>query len=468
MYIEQMYTACLSEAAYYIESNGEAAIIDPIRDTEQYLTKAKERNAKIKYVFETHFHADFVSGHIDLSKKANAQIIYGPMANTDYEIYNAKDNEIFNIGDITIKAIHTPGHTMESTCYLLIDADGKEYAIFTGDTLFVGDVGRPDLFGAKHTKEYMAACLYESLQTKILPLHDDVIMYPAHGPGSSCGKNLGPETFSTIGIQKQNNYALQPQTVDEFIKTLTTGLSEPPPYFAFNAQLNKTGYDSLDIVMQQSKRALSVADFKKEITEDIIILDTRPAIEFTLGFIPTSIFIGLEARFAEWVGNLLPSNKPILLVASADKIEESIIRLSRVGYDNVIGYLDGGIDAWRLANEPMDMIIDVEPDELAMDIKFDENIVIMDVRKKSEYDAGHIEAADNNPLQEFTDMMAMAAIEEHENVYVHCAGGYRSVIACSFLKKEGIHNIRNILGGWQAIKTNNELQFSTSETSKSE
>jgi hydroxyacylglutathione hydrolase len=458
MYIEQMYTACLSEAAYYIESNGEVAIIDPIRDTEQYIAKAKERNATIKYVFETHFHADFVSGHIDLANKTNAKIIFGPMANTSYDIYNAKDNEEFKLGDITIKALHTPGHTMESTCYLLIE-NNKAHCLFTGDTLFIGDVGRPDLFGTTHSKEHLAAMLYQSLRTKILPLPDDIIIYPAHGPGSSCGKNIGPETFSTLAIQKQTNYALQVQTVEEFTLTLTKGLLAPPPYFAANAKINKEGYDSLDIVMAQSKKALSITEFKKEINDNVIILDTRTALEFTQGFIPNSIFIGLESRFAEWVGTVLPITKPILLIANETQIEESIVRLSRVGYDNVIGYLDGGYQAWVDANEQIDMIIDVEPDELAMDLKFDENIIIMDVRKQSEFEAGHIKDAVNNPLQEFTDMMAMSTIEENENVYLHCAGGYRSVIACSLLKKEGIHNIRNVLGGWNSIKLNTDLTF---------
>jgi glyoxylase-like metal-dependent hydrolase (beta-lactamase superfamily II)/rhodanese-related sulfurtransferase len=459
MYIEQLYTNCLSEAAYYIESDGEVAIIDPLRDTQKYLDLAESRNAKIKYIFETHFHADFVSGHLDLAAKTNAPIVYGPDAHTNFPIHQAKDEEIFAIGKIKIKALHTPGHTLESTCYLLLDENNQEHAIFTGDTLFVGDVGRPDLFGARYTKEHLAEMMYLSLQSKIMPLQDNVIVYPAHGPGSSCGKNLGPETFSTIGAQKQTNYALQPQTKDEFVKVVTTGLNPPPAYFPINAKINKEGYDSLDIVLMQSKQALPVAAFKNKITEDTIILDTRKAEVFTQGFIPKSIFIGLESRFAEWVGTLIPFDKPILLVTEESQLDETLIRLSRVGYDNVIGYLNGGFAAWQNAGEEIDLIIDVDADELAMDLKFDDNIVIMDVRKEGEFNTGHLVGAKNSPLQEFTNLLAIASIDEQDNVYVHCAGGYRSVIACSLIKKEGVHNIRNIVGGWSKIKDVAELEI---------
>lgn len=459
MYIEQLYTNCLSEAAYYIESDGEVAIIDPLRDTQKYLDLAESRNAKIKYIFETHFHADFVSGHLDLAAKTNAPIVYGPDAHTSFPIHQAKDEEIFAIGKIKIKALHTPGHTLESTCYLLLDENNQEHAIFTGDTLFVGDVGRPDLFGARYTKEHLAEMMYLSLQSKIMPLQDNVIVYPAHGPGSSCGKNLGPETFSTIGAQKQTNYALQPQTKDEFVKVVTTGLNPPPAYFPINAKINKEGYDSLDIVLMQSKQALPVAAFKNKITEDTIILDTRKAEVFTQGFIPKSIFIGLESRFAEWVGTLIPFDKPILLVTEESQLDETLIRLSRVGYDNVIGYLNGGFAAWQNAGEEIDLIIDVDADELAMDLKFDDNIVIMDVRKEGEFNTGHLVGAKNSPLQEFTNLLAIASIDEQDNVYVHCAGGYRSVIACSLIKKEGVHNIRNIVGGWSKIKDVAELEI---------
>jgi hydroxyacylglutathione hydrolase len=459
MYIEQLYTNCLSEAAYYIESDGEVAIIDPLRDTQKYLDLAESRNAKIKYIFETHFHADFVSGHLDLAAKTNAPIVYGPDAHTSFPIHQAKDEEIFAIGKIKIKALHTPGHTLESTCYLLLDENNQEHAIFTGDTLFVGDVGRPDLFGARYTKEHLAEMMYLSLQSKIMPLQDNVIVYPAHGPGSSCGKNLGPETFSTIGAQKQTNYALQPQTKDEFVKVVTTGLNPPPAYFPINAKINKEGYDSLDIVLMQSKQALPVATFKNKITEDTIILDTRKAEVFTQGFIPKSIFIGLESRFAEWVGTLIPFDKPILLVTEESQLDETLIRLSRVGYDNVIGYLNGGFAAWQNVGEEIDLIIDVDADELAMDLKFDDNIVIMDVRKEGEFNTGHLVGAKNSPLQEFTNLLAIASIDEQDNVYVHCAGGYRSVIACSLIKKEGVHNIRNIVGGWSKIKDVAELEI---------
>ena len=459
MYIEQLYTNCLSEAAYYIESDGEVAIIDPLRDTQKYLDLAESRNAKIKYIFETHFHADFVSGHLDLAAKTNAPIVYGPDAHTSFPIHQAKDEEIFAIGKIKIKALHTPGHTLESTCYLLLDENNQEHAIFTGDTLFVGDVGRPDLFGARYTKEHLAEMMYLSLQSKIMPLQDNVIVYPAHGPGSSCGKNLGPETFSTIGAQKQTNYALQPQTKDEFVKVVTTGLNPPPAYFPINAKINKEGYDSLDIILMQSKQALPVAAFKNKITEDTIILDTRKAEVFTQGFIPKSIFIGLESRFAEWVGTLIPFDKPILLVTEESQLDETLIRLSRVGYDNVIGYLNGGFAAWQNAGEEIDLIIDVDADELAMDLKFDDNIVIMDVSKEGEFNTGHLVGSKNSPLQEFTNLLAIASIDEQDNVYVHCAGGYRSVIACSLIKKEGVHNIRNIVGGWSKIKDVAELEI---------
>ncbi len=462
MYIEQLYTNCLSEAAYYIESNGQAAIIDPLRDTEVYIAKAKERNAKIVYIFETHFHADFVSGHLDLAAKTGAPIIYGPDAITTFRKTNATHGQIFPLGEISITALHTPGHTLESTCYLLKNNYGIDHCIFTGDTLFVGDVGRPDLFGGIHTKEELASLLYQSLQNNILPLADNVILYPAHGPGSSCGKNLGPETFSTIGEQKVSNYALQPQTEEEFVQKVTEGLNKPPAYFPMNAKLNQHGYDSLDIVMQQSKQALSAEQFALEMKKEVIVLDTRPAILFTQGFVVGSIFIGLESRFAEWAATMLPSNKPILLVCEEGKEEETIVRLSRVGYDNVIGYLQGGIEAWQQAGHKLDLIIDVEPDELAMEVKFDENIVVMDVRKEGEFDAGHIKDAQNKPLASFIDPLTIAFIEETDNVYIHCAGGYRSVVACSILKKEGFHNIRNVLGGWAQIKLQEDLPFAKS------
>jgi glyoxylase-like metal-dependent hydrolase (beta-lactamase superfamily II)/rhodanese-related sulfurtransferase len=458
MFIKQLYTNCLSEAAYFIESEGEVAIIDPLRDTDEYLKLAKENNATIKYIFETHFHADFVSGHIDLSKQTGAPIIYGPNAVTNFEVHNAKDGEIFKLGKITIEAIHTPGHTLESTCYLLRDENDKPHAIFTGDTLFVGDVGRPDLSSGNMTSEELAGVMYDTIQTKLLPLADDIIVYPAHGAGSSCGKNLGSNTFSTMAEQKQTNYALQPQTKEQFIKAVTDGLGAAPKYFAINAQINMQGYDSLDNVKQKGLSPLSINDFKKLMNEDVLVLDTRHATTFTQGFIPTSIFIGLEGRFAEWAGSILPFDKPIILVTEKGKEEETVVRLSRVGFDKMQGYLKGGFEAWQAAGEKVDMIIDIEADELAMDIPHDPNLVVVDVRRETEYADGHIKDAQNLPLNEMTDVAHLAQFEDTQNLYVHCAGGYRSVIAASILKKEGIHNLRNVLGGWAKIKEEKRIK----------
>ncbi len=452
MHIQQLYTNCLSEAAYYIESNGEAAIIDPIRDTESYLQLAKDRGATIKYIFETHFHADFVSGHIDLSNKTGAPIIYGPEAKTNFSITNAKHQEVFSIGAISLQALHTPGHTLESTCYLLLNQEKQPHAIFTGDTLFVGDVGRPDLFGGVHSSEELASLLYKSLRSVILPLPDSVIVYPAHGPGSACGKNIGTETFSTIGQQRASNYALQEQTEEEFVAAVTTGLTTPPAYFPFNAKINKEGYDSLDLVLQQGLTTLDVAAFKTAMQEqDIIVLDTRPASLFTLGFIPGSIFIGLESRFAEWVGTLLPIDKPILLVCENGKESESVTRLARVGYDNVQGYLKGSFEAWQAAKEKTDMIVDVEADELIMDLNYDDKLRVIDVRKQNEYENGHLVGAELMPLNTLAEPINIAFIDDEENLYVHCAGGYRSVVACSLLKAQGYHSLRNVIGGWTEI-----------------
>ena len=452
MFIKQFYTNCLSEAAYYIESEGEVAIIDPLRDTGAYLQLAKERNAAVKYIFETHFHADFVSGHIDLSKQTDAPIIYGPGAKTTYTVHNAKDGEIFKLGKLSLEVLHTPGHTLESTCYLLKDEEGQPHAIFTGDTLFVGDVGRPDLSSGNMSSEELAGILYDSIQQKILPLADHVLVYPAHGPGSSCGKNLGPNTHSTIGEEKKTNYALQPQDRETFVTAVTTGLNAAPVYFAINAKINQTGYSELEQVKANGTTALSVEAFKQKMTEDVIVLDTRHATKFTEGFIPGSIFVGLEGRFAEWAGTVLPFDKPILLVTDAGKEEESVIRLSRVGFDKMAGYLDGGFEAWQNAGEKTDLIIDVEADELMMDIPHDPNLMIVDVRRETEFADGHLEHALNLPLHEMTDLAQLAQFEDNQNLYVHCAGGYRSVIAASLLKREGIHNLRNVLGGWGKIK----------------
>lgn len=460
MFIQQLYTGCISEAAYYIESNGEAAVIDPLRDIDAYLQLATERKASIKYIFETHFHADFVSGHIDLAKATGATIVYGPKTETKFDVHVAKDGEKFIIGNITIEVLHTPGHTLESSCFLLKNENGKDHCIFTGDTLFVGDVGRPDLAqkGAELTMQDLAGLLYESLQKKIFPLADDVIVYPAHGPGSSCGKNLGPNTYSTIGEEKQTNYALKAKSKEDFISAVTDGLSAPPQYFPINAKINKEGYENIDVLVEQSLKPLKIDEVKKALADDVLLLDTRPADIFTQGFIPGSIFIGLEGRFAEWAGSLLPFDKPMILVCEDGKEKETIIRLARVGFSKVIGYVDGGFEAWKAAGEEIDMIINVEADELAMDIPFDENLVVVDVRKPTEFADGHVKNALNIPLNDLADPLNMSTLEEDQNVYVHCQGGYRSIVASSLLKRQGIHNLRNVVGGWNKIKEETKIK----------
>lgn len=454
MFIKQLYTGCLSEAAYYIESNGEAAVIDPLRDIDVYISLAKERKASIKYIFETHFHADFISGHLDLAKATSAPIVYGPETITSFPVHIAKDGEEFSIGNLSIKVLHTPGHTLESACYLLKDETGKDHCVFTGDTLFVGDVGRPDLAqqGSELTTRDLAGMLYDSLRSKIIPLADDVIVYPAHGPGSSCGKNIGPDTYSTIGDEKQFNYALRAADKEAFITVVTDSIPPPPLYFPINAKINKEGYDSLDDVLEVSLRGLSVEEFKKMAQEDMIILDTRNMDEFMQGFIPGSISIGLDGRFAEWAGSLLPFDIPMLLVTEPGKEKESVIRLARVGLDKVQGYLEGGYTSWKKHGEPSDMIVSVEADELMMDLPFDPNLVVLDVRKPSEFAEGHLKNAMNLPLNDMTDPGSMANFDDNQNLYVHCAGGYRSVIAASLLKRQGIHNLRNISGGWNKIR----------------
>jgi len=451
MYIEQLYTSCLSEAAYYIESNGEAAIIDPLRDIEKYIQMAADRKAKIKYIFETHFHADFVSGHIDLANKTGAAIVFGPDAQTNFEKYSAADQEELALGNVKIKVLHTPGHTLESTCYLLQDEDGNPNALFTGDTLFVGDVGRPDLFSGNLTKEELAGYLYESLE-KLKQLPDYVKVYPAHGPGSSCGKNLGPNTHSTIGEEKATNYAMQTQDKEAFIEAVTEGLNTPPAYFPINARINKEGYESLDFIKQNGLKELSIAEFKTLVQDGAIILDTRPAVVFTEGFIPDSISIGLEGRFAEWVGALLPFQQKIVLVTEEGKEEETVIRMARVGFSQIEGFLKGSYEHWKNAGEKIDMIIDIEPDELKMDMNYDPKMIIVDVRKELEFDNGHVTSALNIPLQSMTNLTMISNFEDHDNIYIHCAGGYRSVIASSLLKRQGIHNLRNVLGGYEKIK----------------
>lgn len=452
MHIQQLYTKCLSEAAYFISDDGEAAIIDPLRDVAEYLKLAEEQNVQIKYIFETHFHADFVSGHLELARLTGATIVYGPDTEADFAFHKAKDGESFSIGQLSIKALHTPGHTLESTCYLLSDVEGQHHCIFTGDTLFVGDVGRPDLFSGNLSKEELASKMYHSLNSKIKTLEDHVIVYPAHGPGSSCGKNLGPDTFSTIGAQKQSNYALQPMSEEEFVQKVSSGLSEAPAYFPINAKINQKGYEPLDTVLAKGLTPLSVPDFKQLVTDGALILDTRSSTVFTEQFIPESISIGLDGRFAEWAGILLPFGQKIVLVTDEGKEEESIIRLSRIGFDSVQGYLKGGIVAWKSAGESMDLIIDVDVDELAMDLPHDARLEVIDVRKESEFAESHIKGATNMPLNTLADILNIASVNHENNLYIHCAGGYRSVIAASILKRQGFHNLRNVLGGFAKIK----------------
>jgi hydroxyacylglutathione hydrolase len=460
MFIKQLYTGCLSEAAYYIDNEGQAAIIDPLRDIDAYLGLAKERNATIKYIFETHFHADFVSGHLDLAKATGAPIIFGPNTETNFPIHRAKDSEVFKLGDSTIEVLHTPGHTIESSCYLVRTASGDPYAVFTGDTLFVGDVGRPDLSSGSLTREELAGMLFDSLRSKIVPLPDNVIIYPAHGPGSSCGKNLGPNTHSTVKEEKETNYALKAESKEDFVRVVTDGLDVPPSYFSINARINKEGYDSLDEVLRGGLTPLDLKAFKKWITEDdAILLDTRASDIFVAGFIPGAVSIGLDGRFAEWAGSLLPFNRPIVLVTKPGEEKDSVVRLARVGFDKVKGFLDGGFATWMDAGEPIDMIIDVEADELAMDIPFDENLLVLDVRRETEFADGHIKDAVNLPLQELVDPGSMAILEERHNLYVHCGGGYRSVIAASMLKRQGFHNLRNVTGGWGKIKDQKGIEI---------
>jgi glyoxylase-like metal-dependent hydrolase (beta-lactamase superfamily II)/rhodanese-related sulfurtransferase len=457
MNVEQIYTGCLAHGAYYIESNGEAAIIDPLREVQPYITKAEKRGAKIKYIFETHFHADFVSGHIDLAKKTGAQIVYGPTAlKVGFDALIATDGQQFKLGNATIKLIHTPGHTMESSCYLLTDETGKDTALFTGDTLFIGDVGRPDL--AQHviadlTQEKLAAHLYESLQNKILPLNDDIIVYPAHGAGSACGKNLSKETYDTLGNQKKTNYALRPGlSKEQFIAELLKGLTPPPGYFPKNVLMNINGYDSIDEVIQRGNKALTPAEFEVVANEtDAMVLDTRSAQTFAKGFIPGSVNIGIDGGFAVWVGTLVSDIKQsLLIVAEPGREEEVAIRLARVGYDNIAGYLNGGFEAWAKAGKEVDTITTVSTEEFAKAKENNTGINILDVRKKSEYDSEHIVGATNAPLDYIND--SMAAIDKSKTYYVHCAGGYRSMIFVSILKARGYNNLIDVDGGFKSIK----------------
>jgi len=451
MTVEQIYTGCLAQGAYYIASNGEAVIIDPLREVGPYIDRAEKDGVKIKYILETHFHADFVSGHLDLAAKTGATIVYGPTANTKFDCHVATDGEVLKVGDVEIHVLHTPGHTMESTTYLLKDESGKDHAICSGDTLFLGDVGRPDLAqkAATMTQEELAATLYNSLRTKIMTLADDVIVYPGHGAGSSCGKNMSKETVGTIGEQKATNYALRADmTVEEFVAEVTDGLSAPPAYFPENVRMNKTGYESLEKVMEKGLRPLSPDAFEAAANEtDALVIDTRHQGTFINGFVPQSIFIGIDGSFAMWVGALiLDINQPILIIAEPGREEEVVTRLSRVGYDNSIGFLEGGFDAWKAAGKDFDTLDQVTAEEL----KGIEGATIVDVRKSGEYLSEHVVDAINVELDYFNDQMA--SVPQEGTFYVHCAGGYRSVIAASILKARGYHNMVDVAGGFKAIK----------------
>jgi hydroxyacylglutathione hydrolase len=453
MKIEQIYTGCLAQGAYYIESNGEAAIIDPLREVDPYIKTAKENGAKIKYIFETHFHADFVSGHLTLSKETGAPIVYGPTAEPSFDAIIAEDGQEFQLGDITIVALHTPGHTMESTTFLLRDEKGKDHAIFSGDTLFLGDVGRPDLAqkAAHMTQEELAGTLFDSLRSKIMPLADDVIVYPAHGAGSACGKNMMKETVDTLGNQKKMNYALRADmTRDEFIKEVTDGLLPPPQYFPLNVKMNKEGYEDIDKILERGTQALTPEAFEVAANETgAIVLDVRHQDDFAKGHVPRSIFIGLDGSFAPWVGALVADVKqPILLVAPEGREEETITRLSRVGFDHTLGYLKGGIDAWKAAGKEVDTVESVSAEELKK--RIENGVPVYDVRKETEYQAEHVENAHLTPLDYINDHLS--EFPEKETFYVHCAGGYRSMIASSILKSRGIHNLVDVAGGFADIK----------------
>ncbi len=465
MKIEQIYTGCLAQGAYYIESEGEVAIIDPLREVQQYIDKAKTNNATIKYIFETHFHADFVSGHLTLAEKTGAPIVYGPTAQPTFKAHIAKDGEEFKIGKLTLVTLHTPGHTMESTTYLLRDENGKDHAIFSGDTLFLGDVGRPDLAqkAAHLTQEELAATLYNSLRTKIMPLADDVIVYPAHGAGSACGKNLSKETVGTLGEQKRTNYALRADmTVEEFVKEVTDGLLPPPIYFPENVRLNKEGYQNIETIIENNK-AFSPAEFKQT-ADEALILDVRDADSFGKAHIPGSIFIGIDGGFAPWVGALITDIKqPLILVTPEGREEETITRLSRVGYDNTLGYLKGGIQSWINAGLETDTIQRITATELEMLINNGEKSVI-DVRKPGEYNSAHIENVPNIPLDYINDHVQ--DFPSQETTYLHCAGGYRSMIAASILKARGFHNMIDVIGGFGKIKETN-LPIVTQECASS-
>ncbi|MGB0522405.1 MAG: MBL fold metallo-hydrolase [Flammeovirgaceae bacterium] len=451
MKIEQLYTGCLAEAAYYIESDGEAAIIDPLRETEPYIELAKKRGTQIKYIFETHFHADFVSGHVDLAQKTGATIVYGPNAQTTYDIHQAVDGEEFQLGKIKFKALHTPGHTLESTTFLLFDENQQEHAIFSGDTLFIGDVGRPDLaIKSDLTIEDLAGMLYDSLRNKIMPLPNEVMVYPAHGAGSACGKNMSKETFDTLGNQKATNYALRADmTKEEFIQEVTSGILPPPQYFAKNANLNKVGYEAVDQVLARGSRALSLPEFENEVEKGALILDVRHQSDFIKGFIPKSLFVGIDGSFAVWVGTLIKNiEQPIVLITPEGREEETVKRLARVGYDNTLGFLAGGIETWQSAGKPIETLISASAQEVAELLKTS-SVNLLDVRKPSEYEAEHALHAQSYPLDFINNHLA--DLDQDKSYHVYCRSGYRSVVACSILKAHGYANLVDVSGGFQAI-----------------
>jgi len=447
MHIEQLYTKCLSEAAYYIESNGEVAIVDPLRDIDVYIKMANDNNATIKYIFETHFHADFVSGHLDLARKTGATIVYGPNADASFDFHKAYDGEVFKIGDISLELLHTPGHTMESSCFLLFDEQGKKHSVFTGDTLFVGDVGRPDLAvkSGDITQEDLAALLYDSLRVKLMTLPDDVIVFPAHGAGSSCGKNIGSETTSTIGEQKQSNYALQNISKEQFINEVTDGLLAPPSYFFTDVKMNKNGYDDLDTVIENNYNPLSYTDFMVSITDNVIILDSRSPQDFSKGFIKGSINIGLKGQYAPWVGAILKPESHLLLITDEGFEREALTRLARVGYENVIGFLSGGIDSYE---GDLEIIQNNSPEEASLKIRQGHKH-ILDVRKPGERSSGHISQSSHIRLQELPNRIS--ELNKEDNIMVYCAGGYRSMIACSLLAANGFNNTINVEGGYSSL-----------------
>jgi len=460
MKIEQIYTGCLAQGAYYIESNGEAAIIDPLREIHPYLEKARKNGSKIKYVLETHFHADFVSGHVDLAKETGATIVYGPTAKPSFDAHVANDGEILSLGKVSFKVLHTPGHTMESSCYLLRDENGKDIALFSGDTLFIGDVGRPDLAQKSDlTIDDLAGHLYDSLRNKIIPLSDDIIVYPAHGAGSACGKKMSQETSDTLGAQKNTNYALRNIDKQQFIKEVTEGLMPPPGYFPQNVRLNREGYDSFSSVLNRGSQALSPAAFEAAANEtDALIIDTRDPQVFSKAFVPNSINIGISGTFAPWVGTLIPDiQQPILIVADPGREEEVITRLSRVGYDNTIGYLKGGIEAWQNAGKDTDTIKSIDVDELISEMKGNPNAVLLDGRRASEYRSEHVEGTENISLDYINENFHL--IKNDKTYFVHCAGGYRSMIFVSILRARGYRNLVDVKGGFNDLKKSGKFKI---------